>query len=148
ASRLGVRSHVSYRPLNKNRFVYPGYTWNDHETLTDGDGRYVLPVLPGPGIVLVKTMANLDYQPAEVVDQHLADGAVVKASVLLEAIGPYLAEKRNAVHVLCPAATDRTATLQTAVHPGLSRLIKVVDPDGKPLPGVAAVGVRPGGEAL
>jgi hypothetical protein len=85
---------------------------------------------------------------ARATDQDVADGIVDKQGIFqtsLPGSGFFTPESVNAFRAIRLAATDRTATFDLAVRPGASRTIRVVDAVGQPVPGAAAVGVRPRG---
>jgi RNA polymerase sigma factor (sigma-70 family) len=115
------------------------------------DGSYRLAVLPGPGVVCVAASPRNSYAVARVDQQELADlfkdgGTHGSANRLVTAAGPsgqgsLCVNQYNALAFLDPDDRAESLALNLALQPvgGLKGL--VVDPDGKPLPGVIVTGL-------
>lgn len=157
-----VRAHVFYRPLDGNAATEttPGYGWlpwgptpRDDETRTDADGNYRLVVLPGPGLLHVQTwdLNPTVYPPTRLdpKDKGRAYGPAIPGLPDLIVFktagrgGHYGAEALNAYHVIDPKPTDATIRIDRALGAGVSRRLRVLDADGKPLTGVEATGLSP-----
>lgn len=70
-------ARVQYRPMSgKNRYGHEGnllVLWKWLDACSDADGQFQLPVVPGPGHLLVRGPGH-DYVPIEVSERELIDG--------------------------------------------------------------------------
>jgi RNA polymerase sigma factor (sigma-70 family) len=164
ATGTGVRSRVFYRPLDRNSLLdrFPGYVYEQdafpapwhhgRDTITEADGHYKITVMPGAGVFHVQALGdepgsflNTRYLTARATKQDITDGIVDGQLGFFHTIGQggmYNPEYMHAFRVIHPTATDTTATLDVTLRPGVSRLVKVVDADGKPVAGAVALGIR------
>jgi hypothetical protein len=121
-------ARVFYRPLQSNEQLgkFPDYSPPDlpapwhrgRDTRTDLDGRYRLTVMPGSGVVHVQAYGA--FEPAQAVQKHIDDGIIDKQFGHFRTVGQggmYNPEYMNAYKVICPPASDRTATLDVTVLP-------------------------------
>lgn len=124
-------------------------------TITDGQGRYRMTVLPGAGLLLVRAqgqfidlkVADADRDP-EVFDTRTADRSDVGGHFKV-ASGRFLLSLKyfTTYRVIRPAADAGSLSADFALDGGLSRTGRVVDPAGEPLAGVFVHGLRPGAGA-
>jgi hypothetical protein len=124
----GAPSRVFYRPLEKNALLdrFPGYgppdlpaPWHrGRDTKTDLDGRYKVTVMPGAGVVHFQAYGA--YQTARATKQEIEEGIVDRQFGHFRTVGQggmYNPEYMSTYKVICPPATDRTATLDVTVRP-------------------------------
>ena len=147
-----VRSHVFYRPLQSNTWVddHPGYDtpgiapwYADGSAWTDADGRFKLTAVPGPGILHVQV-------PGHEIEREYATAILAAEDDTAEILtnfggiqtfktggqgGGYGPMNLNAYRVLRIPADAKSFTANVVVEPGVNRVVKIVDPDGKPLSG-------------
>jgi RNA polymerase sigma factor (sigma-70 family) len=150
-----VRGVVHYRPLRVNEALTrtPGLNegWGGwSEVLADTRGHYSLTVLPGPGVVLVRAggvFTRHSYTSAKLSPED-NDPQVCDASsgMFLTAGGDIQSLRNmNAYRVIRAKAEDAELKIDFTLDPGKSRVGKVVDPAGKPLPGAQVMGLYPHG---
>jgi len=159
-----VRARVWYRPLQGNELEKrtPGYTpdgsapWGEGDDgLTDKDGTYRVNALSGPGLLLVQAWDGTTpkrYPEARLDPKDEARGAywapfkdqpqmfVFKTGGRGGGYGP---EQVNGYRVLDAKPGDTRLAADFALSAGVSRRLKLVDPDGKPLSGVDCHGLAP-----
>ncbi len=107
----------------------------------DPEGRYSLPALPGPGLILVK--AEGAYRRAVVAEADRRAG-------LLHQLDPELFDTRpmptwaaeSHAYRLLDVPKGKTAEYELTVDPGRSLPLPVLDPDGKPVE-ARALGLMP-----
>ena len=162
-----VRARVWYRPLQDNEFEdrTPGYTIEGHgpwangdDQLTDADGVYRVNALPGPGLLHVQAWdgtcpklfpeARLDPKDGER-GAYWAPFKDMPGFVMFKTGGRgggYGPGQLNAYRLIDVKPGDPTFTADFPLSPGVSRRLKLVDPDGKPLTNVDCHGLAPMGD--
>src|SRR5579883_17660 len=158
ATGAGVRAAVRYYPLrgNKEFAKFPGYDsrlglnpWNNIEIpVTNAAGRYTLTAPPGPGVVGVETAYFADgatYLTTRAAAEDVTARRVSSADGYFLTAGRALVWPRhlNAYRIVEPKPGDTTATVDFTVRKGVSRPVRGVDSDGRPVAGVDAVGLLP-----
>src|SRR5262249_20203221 len=159
-----VRARVWYRPLQGNEFEKqtPGYTedgaapWGEGDDgLTDKDGMYRVNALPGPGLLLLQAWdgtAPKRYPEARLDPKDESRGAYwapfkdQPQMVLFKTGGRGGGDgpgKGNGHRVIDPQPGDKSLTEDFTLSAGVSRKLKLVDPDGKPLTSVDCHGLAP-----
>jgi RNA polymerase sigma factor (sigma-70 family) len=155
-----VRGHLFYRPLSSNEWLkkHPGYNspgiapwYRDAQTWTDGEGRFRLTALPGPGVLHVQILGHemeREYTLAKLVPEDDNEEIISKQFGSLKTFntrgqgGGYGPMNLHAYRILHITADARTFTADVTVDPGVSRMVKIVGPDGKPLSGAWVVNER------
>jgi RNA polymerase sigma factor (sigma-70 family) len=158
-----VRGYVFYRPLWSNKWVdeHPVYEgpgiapWADDEHgWTDAEGRFKLTAVPGPGLLHVQvlghevereyTLAKLapEDDTEEIVHKKTGIPGMFKARGQGGMFGP---SNLNAYRVLRIPADAKTFAVDATVDPGVSRVVKIVDADGKPVAGAWVMNASPYG---
>jgi RNA polymerase sigma factor (sigma-70 family) len=154
----GVRAAVRFAPLPENKFhgSKPGYDSYDNERLmspTDARGRFRMIVIPGPGVLMCQADAAdlLDgmplkpWLPAEFDDEDRGKVPVVgdardryyrTAGNKTEFLG-----LENAVKVVTSKEGSGPVSVNLYLRRGLTRALKLVDPDGKPVAGATVSGL-------
>src|SRR5262249_50157196 len=103
---------------------------------TDAQGRFSLPVLPGPGWLCVTARDADSYPPAELKGQ--------KGQVIPGLPRPIIPGYHHAVvKIDTDEAKPDSLRIDIRLQPARSRAGKVVGPDGKPLAGCFAAGLAP-----
>jgi hypothetical protein len=147
-----VVAWVEYRPLasNPNLKDSPNLAeWRFPRTTiitqADKDGRYVLPTLPGPGIVFVEVVEK--YRPAPPDPAAAAKGAFDSQDpeLLNTRPQPVIRAQTSAFRFIDPSADAGELPCDLTLDPGRSVTIRVVGPDGKAAPVVKMAGQRPVG---
>jgi RNA polymerase sigma factor (sigma-70 family) len=158
-----VRAHVWYRPLADNDWEEktPGYewlafgSWAEDDTATTGDdGRYRITVLPGRGLLHFQTqdLNPTEYPPARLDPKDKDRGVYSMPFKDMPGLiqfdtggrgGMYGPESLNAYRVINPKPGDTQVTADQVLWAGKSVKLQVVGPDGKPLTGVQATGLKP-----
>jgi RNA polymerase sigma factor (sigma-70 family) len=117
-------------------------------TRSDKDGRFVLPVLPGRGLVFVK--AGDKYRPARI-DSTARDTGLVDPndpSLLNTKPRPTPPEGYHAYRLIEPVGNVREIPCDITLDPGRSVTIQAIAPDGPPHPGVWLTGQQAAGPSL
>ncbi len=148
-----VRGHVFHRPLWSNKWVEknPGFDsrglapWaSEWEAWTDADGKFKLTVTPDTGILHIQVLdhdTGREYALAklapeddneEVVHKGIPEMKLFKTTGQGGMFGP---ANLNAYRVLRIPADAKAFTADVTVDPGVTRVVKLVDPDGKPVTG-------------
>jgi RNA polymerase sigma factor (sigma-70 family) len=158
-----VRGYVFYRPLWSNKWVdeHPVYgshgiaPWAaDEHGWTDADGRFKLTAVPGPGLLHVQVLgdeAERGYVVAKLAPEDDTDEIVHKNSGFRHLFktrgqgGMFGPTSLNAYRVLRIPADAKTFTADATVDPGVTRVVKIVDADGKPVAGAWVMNARPYG---
>jgi hypothetical protein len=143
-----VFAHVFYQPLWSNRWVegHPDYAapgiaprYTDAEAETDAGGRFRLTALPGAGVLHVQALERA-YLPATLAPED------DNAEVILEEVGRKAfrttgqgghtsPSQLSAYRVLRIPDGAKAFTADATVDPGVSRVVKIVGPDGRPVGG-------------
>jgi len=148
---------VFYWPVYPNSHVreVPGYapvaSGAYNSGIVQGDGTYLLGVLPGPGAVFVRT-AEGKYQPACVdPDAFFKVGEVKKLNVRPsrssgdryiihvasgEGYGALIQDMYSAIILVNPADATGPLAAEAVLERDRKRKVRVVGPDGEPLAGV------------
>jgi RNA polymerase sigma factor (sigma-70 family) len=132
-----VQAWVEYRPLAKNPNLKANAflaeaRWRNHppSDRTDADGRFMLPVLRGPGVVLVR--AEHEYLPTSLAKEDRVAGVADPADPELIDCRPLLAWPREFhAYRLIDVPEGKDAAVEIALTPGLSRPLVLEFPDGK-----------------
>jgi protocatechuate 3,4-dioxygenase beta subunit len=133
-----VRGYVEYYPLvdNPNLAEFSSFTKlavEDLLFLTRLDGSFSVPVLPGRGIICVHSWEN-----------RFTNGHSWPAASLNVAPFPWARESYHAVvEINVSEMSPESRTCEIALDPGRTLSGTVVDPDGEPLTGALAWGIRP-----
>jgi protocatechuate 3,4-dioxygenase beta subunit len=123
------------------------------DAITGADGTYALPVMPGPGVMLVASPKRDAYMPAWVSNKErkaffktpLADSYTWEG-FFPEALGGasrgmFGVRYYHAVVLLEPGEKEESLVRDVALERGQQRKGRVVGPDGKPLTGVTVGGL-------
>jgi RNA polymerase sigma factor (sigma-70 family) len=148
-------AQVEYHPLAGNAEalkVIRGF--KNHaalaETMTRADGSYGIAVLPGPGVLAVRSGFLVSrYMPALVTPQELHDffkGTAFKGDELMAIRGvgnefPLTQLDYHALVLLNPEAKTESLRRDVALETGRPIRGKIVGPDGEPVSGAAAEGL-------
>ncbi len=147
-----VRGHVFYRPLAGNTWlrkhpVYDPPTMAPHpadaDAWTDNDGRFRLTAVPGEGVLHVQVLGHRrerEYTMAKLAPEDDNDDVVAWQGVqkVFNTRGPragYGPHNLNAYRVLRIPADAKAFTADVSLDPGVNRVVKLVDPDGKAVTG-------------
>jgi RNA polymerase sigma factor (sigma-70 family) len=133
-----VQGHVEYRPLanNPNLGSHPLLAegrWNYRPSphSTDAQGHFLLPVLRGPGVLLV-TAENV-YLPAKLEQADRVRGVADKADPELIDCRPFPAwPPEFHAYRLLDIPEGKDVEVEIALTPGLERSLVLQYPDGKP----------------
>jgi RNA polymerase sigma factor (sigma-70 family) len=145
-----VKGWVEYRPLAKNPNLkanpllakFQAYGSHPPAAATDGAGRFTLPVLRGPGVLLVQ--AGGEYQSARL---DKAD----RVAGVADPDDPELLDSRplpvwpgslNAYRLI-DVDGDKDLVAEFALTPAVARPLVLEFPDGKPR-GTTVLGLKPG----
>lgn len=155
-----VAGSVEYEVLYRNEFadrLGDRIGWPCASVEIQPDGSYELQVLPGPGVVAVRTSSS------ERADNYVIPHVDLKrlAEILGgEGVAPYQSEETLSVHrggpgiggfsvtgcqavaLISPANDAKELTQDLQAKSGLKLTGRVLSPDGKPLPGVMAAGLK------
>ncbi len=157
-----VRGFVFYCPLLSNAWLkqHPGYddpnpapSPQEGETWTDGEGRFRLTAVPGPGLLHVQVLGHekgRSYLLAKLAPEDDNDEIIRKlggfqyfqTSGRSNFLGP---DDLNAYRMLRIPADAKAFTADLTVDPGVQRTVKIVGPDDKPVDGAWVLNVRPFG---
>jgi RNA polymerase sigma factor (sigma-70 family) len=123
---------------------------------TDGDGRFRLVVVPGPGVLLAAvpgTFLKIDgvpiypFKPAEfaAVDRPRVQmaGPSKPYRNFVTVDGPETLDFSNVCKVLDVKDGDTAVTCDLALDPGKTLTVNLQDPEGKPLAGAVVAGISP-----
>jgi RNA polymerase sigma factor (sigma-70 family) len=133
-----VKGWVEYRPLAKNPnlkgnpLLAEPHFWSHHEptAAADGDGRFMLPVLRGPGVLLVR--AESEYLPAQLAKADRVSGIADPADAELIDCRPYPAWPAEFhAYRLIDVPQGKDVEVAIALTPGSTRPLVVEFPDGK-----------------
>jgi RNA polymerase sigma factor (sigma-70 family) len=158
----GVRGHIRFVPLPGNPFAnkpgYDSYKYERLQTPTGADGRFKLAVIPGPGVLMVqadgkeKVNGGLELNPYKQGEFDAKDREQVKIVDRGDALYFTTVDNtleflisQNAVKVLDLAPDAGTAKCDLFVERGTTQIIKIEDPEGKPLTGTTVAGMTASG---
>ncbi len=159
-----IRAAVSCNPLESNKWLkehpdydasHPDYDaiqcfelgWNsaDAQVKTDAEGRYKLTAVPGPGILHVRILslaAAQEYLPAKIAPEDDTDEIVqkVRQQPVFKTTGPSSGLSidplwLHAYRVLRIPADVKAIPMDVTVSRGVSRIVKIVGPDGNSVSG-------------
>jgi RNA polymerase sigma factor (sigma-70 family) len=144
-----VQAWVEYRPLAgnpslKTNPVLAEPKWGNHPpaVATDADGRFTLPVLRGPGVLLVES--ENDYLPARLEKADRVPGVADKTDPELIDCRPLLAWPGDFhAYRVIDVQEGKDAEVAVELAPGKSRPLVVEYPDGK-AHDTTVLGVKPG----
>jgi hypothetical protein len=133
-----VQCWVEYRPLAKNpnlseHPLLAAPQWRNHppSAQTDAAGRFTLPSLAGPGVLLVR--AESDYLPAVFQEADRVAGVADPIDPELIDCRPLLAWPREFhAYRLIDVHEGKDAEVEIALTPGGTRPLVIEFPDGKP----------------
>jgi protocatechuate 3,4-dioxygenase beta subunit len=143
-----VAGWVEYRPLSKNAalksaplLAEPRFRQHPPSARLDADGRFFLPALPGPGVLLVR--AEGDFHTPRLEKAHRLTGVTVPGDPELIDSRPYpvFPAEFNAYRLLDVPA-DKDLEVAVGLKADRSRPLAIESPDGKPRD-VVAVGLHP-----
>jgi RNA polymerase sigma factor (sigma-70 family) len=153
----GVLSSVRFAPLPENKsFDKPGYDSYKHERLgtgTDPDGRFSLPVIPGPGVFIVQANSGeaLDGQYlSPYLNATFDEEGRKHVKVRSDGYNQYFTgvgnsfeslDNEHAVKYLDLAEDAGTVTVDFHLRRGKTAKLTIQDPDGRPLAGAVVSGV-------
>jgi protocatechuate 3,4-dioxygenase beta subunit len=143
-----VNGWVEYRPLAKNPalktaplLAEPQFRQHVPSARLDADGRFFLPALPGPGVLLVR--ADGEFQTPRLAKEHRVAGVAHDADPELLDTRPLPAwvDGFNSYR-LVDVPADKDLEVAIALESDRSRPLAIEFPDGKPRD-VTAVGLHP-----
>ena len=150
-------ARVDYHPLFSNPHVNSKLEgpWRPHsETTTGPDGSYTLTVLVGHGVISVAARNLAEFGPAYVSLKEVKDfikialpPPLLREDSLPLASGGNLFGRAispshyNAVLLVNPSEKDKTLVTNAVLEAPRTLKGRVVDPDGRPLPGVTVIGL-------
>jgi RNA polymerase sigma factor (sigma-70 family) len=158
SSGLPVRARVVYAPLLNNPYftTMPGYAnprtkltvWIDsREMITGEDGRFHLTAMPGPGGLFVHAVGYDGPFTHPAVAKEDKDPAVYHAGVetfMTLGVGDlFPMSDLHAYRLIRPGLDTIDLAADFALDRGARRRGRLVDPDGRPLSGVRAIGLAP-----
>jgi RNA polymerase sigma factor (sigma-70 family) len=138
ATGAPVEARIEYRPLAKNPnlkadslLAQPAWGRHPPSTAAGRDGRFMLPVLRGPGVLLVSTEGN--YLPARLQKADQDTGITDKEDPELIDCRPLLAWPGD-FHAYRPIDVPESGDVKVeiALTPAKSRPLAIEYPDGKP----------------
>jgi RNA polymerase sigma factor (sigma-70 family) len=151
-----ARARVVYYPIygNETAAKMDNASYPRAETTTGADGTYTLPVMPGPGAMLVASPRPDAYMPAWVSlketkaffktpGQHYEREGVFLLALGSGSIGMFGLEGYHAVVLLEPGEKEEALVRDVALERGQQRKGRVVGPDGQPVTGVTVHGLLP-----
>jgi hypothetical protein len=159
----GVQSSLGFAPLPENKyFGKPGRDSYRYERLsnpTDAEGRFRLTVLPGPVVLTVLAEGGEKTKDGQAINPYMPaefDAADRKRLSVIETEDGeryFLAadnsheyfSNANAVKRLDLAPDARKARCDLVLSRGRTRTVKIRDPQGEPLGGVAIAGMTASG---
>jgi RNA polymerase sigma factor (sigma-70 family) len=143
-----VKAWVEYRPLARNPHLKenavlasPGLFRPYQPTVaTDAEGQFLLPVLEGPGVLLVR--AETDYLPAKLApaDQRAGIADASDPELIDCRPSPAWPEESHAYRLI-DVAKGSDASVEIMLAPGVRRPLILEFPDGKPH-GTTVLGLR------
>ncbi|HLN28755.1 MAG TPA: sigma-70 family RNA polymerase sigma factor [Gemmataceae bacterium] len=143
-----LKAWVEHRPLAKNlnlktnaALATPRFGGQYQPmTSTDKDGRFMLPVLEGPGMLLIRS--ETDYPPARLAEADRMDGVADAADPELIDCRPLPAwpGEWHAYRFIC-VQKKRDIHVEIALAPGIRRPLLLEFPDGK-AHGATVLGLR------
>jgi protocatechuate 3,4-dioxygenase beta subunit len=146
-----AQARVEYYPLAFNPYVNRKIAgvWRPESQATTGpDGRYVLTVLPGQGVLIVTGPRTDAYMSSLVTPKEIKD--FFKAPLFgnqltrdIGGFGTFLPEHNHALLLLEPDEKGNALVKDVTLEPAkyLTMKGRVIGPDGKPLTGVTAQGL-------
>jgi protocatechuate 3,4-dioxygenase beta subunit len=155
-----VGARVVYRPFygNETAAKMDVHSWPRGGATTGADGTYALPVMPGPGLMLVAGPRPHAYMPAWSTreerkaffkPQLMEGGFPVEGTLAISGggaiLGAFGQEGYHAVVLLEPGEKEEALVRDVALERPKERKGRVVGPDGQPLIGVMVAGLGPGG---
>jgi RNA polymerase sigma factor (sigma-70 family) len=144
-----VQAWVEYRPLARNPNlktspVLAEPKWGNHPpaAATDADGRFTLPVLRGPGVLLIDS--ENDYLPARLEKEDRVAGVADKTDPELIDCRPLLAWPGDShAYRLIDVQEGKDAEVAVELTPGKARPLVLEYPDGK-THDTTVLGLKPG----
>jgi RNA polymerase sigma factor (sigma-70 family) len=144
-----VKGWVEYRPLARNPNLkanpllanFQLFAHHPPSAATDGEGRFTLPVLRGPGVLLVS--AEGDYLPARLEKADRVAGVADTADPELIDCRPLPVWPETCqAYRLLDVDGPKDAVVAIALRPALARPLVIEFPDGKPR-GTTVFGLKP-----
>lgn len=144
-----VQGRVGYTPFIANEHLkgFPQYTdttisalQEDDDYATDAEGRFRIPVCPGRGVIYFVAAEDV-YRPyfgqKDIPEFVRRDGKGLSGDVTCDAFSPF-----HSMTVVEPRPDDTEVRQDIRVDSGTTLTLRFVDPQGKPLAGVEANGLR------
>jgi len=136
-----VPSYVSYYPLLSNELGKKFYRTSriygpDSTFQTAADGTFRIPGIPGRGVVTARALQEHHYRYGVGAGLTQSDGKMT----VYEMGSPLYV---NSIAEVDADARAKEVSCKLKLVPALRLLVRVVDPDKKPLTGVRVVGRRP-----
>jgi hypothetical protein len=160
ATGKGVECLVECRLLPDNKLADKPTKLSSElqPVVTDSEGNYSLVTVPGPNLLVIDATpiagdgsrrgvngyksAELDEAARKRVKEDRRAGAGQHAIPIAGPRMPsIIAERVNAIRVLDLESDGRSVTANVSLDPGKTMMIRLQDPDGKPLSGVQASGI-------
>jgi hypothetical protein len=154
-------AQVVYRPFygNETAAQMDVHSWPHGGATTGADGTYALPVMPGPGRILVASPRPDAYMPAwssreerkaffktRGMEPGFPEEGTIAISGGGATLGAFGQEGYHAVVLLEPGEKEEALVRHVALERPQERKGQVVGPDGKPVTGVTVRGLTPGAE--
>jgi hypothetical protein len=131
-----VAAFVEYRPTLENPNLSSANDVNLFEPIaTRPDGRFTLSALPGPGVVAATVMDDRFLTA----DRARADRPA-QARQLAVGRGATSPDQCQAIEPITPEATAKTCQCDLSLVPAPEPIIRILDPDGRPLAGAIVSG--------
>jgi hypothetical protein len=156
ATGKGVaESQVRFAPLPHNPFATKASDELKLSTYTDGEGRFRLVTIPGPGVLLAQAFGTrlrinhawvtpykaAEFDPEEGKRVEITEGPFGRNLHVAPRGATTLLDPWNACKVLDLKEGGEALRCNLLMDPGLSLTLKLEDPDGKPLAGAIASGI-------
>ena len=147
AYRMPVAGRFTYFPFQTNPHRPPGnilMPGDSRRNRADTDGRFAIPVLPGPGILTFSAAPFWNY-PLGAGAERIDGPRYAGSSLASFATNPIcFVAQHSLLTGLDPAAGTEELTLDLTVTSGVSVACRVLSPAGQPLRGVHALGLQSG----
>jgi RNA polymerase sigma factor (sigma-70 family) len=162
----GVQCGLRFTPLPDNPyFAKPGYDSFQYERLTtetDAEGRFRMPVIPGPGVFMAQAWAGAKTEDGQAINpykqaeldaeaaKHIAVTNTDDGNRYFTAAGNSLEflDNQNVAKRLDLAPDAGTVTCNLYVERGRTLKVKIQDAEGKPLTGAAVAGLSATGSIV
>jgi beta-lactamase regulating signal transducer with metallopeptidase domain/protocatechuate 3,4-dioxygenase beta subunit len=133
-----IVGRVQYFSRSKNPQLssYPGFARARlaYELRSDAQGRFEMPIPPGPGIVTYMAMDHTHYRKGQGAE-NVAGGSGGEIKTYDTVPMGLFDLNEHVLREINPASTDKSIELTLPIEAGLEVYGKIVDPQGAPLPG-------------